>query len=623
MELLARRLWSPANLPVPLGLKLTQKIDSEIARNLLALKGQSPMSLAGDFKARRIMEEMIEAGYYVIEPKCKAEIERAIIEAAESEVPIMPVTDFELVAYAEADGSLVCEIEGIRVARPQIDRDTEDRIKKLNALIEDEAATDGEREAARRSVYRLGTTKVTGLFTKGRSYKVDSETYNFSESFEREKVHLEESTLRTYTSSHSCKLSGRERKVIIRDNFGDFHEFLDRPDPAPKVSREVNGTTYKVHQHPEPDLWDIFVRPVIQTVAEAMPDKIAYHNEVMDNLEMVGGFTFKPGQRDYLARFTCKDFGLPAAETGVGKTLLAIAASAMKGAAHTLIIAPQGTVVDSVNAETGELSVAQWIEEINFFAPWADVYSFRSEAELNAHRLPDGSLPNGYYITYYEALFRVGARESAPKSWSSKNIYPLVGRDLPARHAREGDAHGGYRDLRRQRPQANGSQAWVSVAGYTKPSPTTRKPRASSASPHPASLRNTAHEFDMVIADEAHKACNLNAQLTDALIRMQPKYKFAFTATPIPNKASNLFSLLGWLCVPDWYKGDRCNAAFPYRREDMGRFCDNFLSNERDLTAEDLAAQHNKSKPKPKVSPDPIESSSATQTDQAHAGLHQ
>ena len=585
-------------------LKLTHRITPEKARNLLALEGQSPMSLAGDFKARRVMEEMIEDGYYTIEPECQAEIERAVVEAVQAEVPIMPVTDFELVAYAEAEGSLTCRNAEIRVEKEKgsYDAETLGKIAKLQALVDDPAAEPGEAEAARHAIRKLQTNRVSGLFTQGKTYRVDSESYKFEEKFEREKVHLEEDTLRTYTMSHDCKLTGLERKVIIRDNNGDFHEFLDRPDPAASKTRKHEDRIYKVHSHPESDLWKIFDKPEVKTVAERFPEKIAYHHEVMDSLELAGDFQFKPGQREYLARFACKDFGLPAAETGVGKTLLAIAASAMKGPARTLIIAPQGTVRDSKNPETGEVSTAQWIAEIERFAPWAEVFTFTNEEELNAHREPDGTLPRGFYITYYECLFRNKSREFAPKTWKSKNLYPMLGKTYKP-DMQERKNHFGEIELY----DANDHKDWVEGMGdcgrLHKDKPHYSKAIGIKCLAQPCLAELYGKEFDMVIADEAHKACNLNAQLTDALIRMQPKYRYAFTATPIPNKASNLFSLLGWLCVPDWYKGGLCNGAFPYRREDMGRFCENFLSNERDITAEDIARERNKTPPRPKSSP--------------------
>ena len=58
------------------------------------------------------------------------------------------------------------------------------------------------------------------------------------------------------------------------------------------------------------------------------------------------------------------------------------------------------------------------------------------------------------------------------------------------------------------------------------------------------------------------------------------------TATPISNIVTNLFTLMGWCCVPDWYLGGRRNAAWPYSVEDSHRFASTFLSTEVDVTAQ-------------------------------------
>lgn len=110
----------------------------------------------------------------------------------------------------------------------------------------------------------------------------------------------------------------------------------------------------------------------------------------------------------------------------------------------------------------------------------------------------------------------------------------------------------------------------------------------------PCMATQIGHLFDMVCLDEAHYACNLDAQRTQMLIRMQPRYRYAFTATPIPNIVTNLFSLFGWLCVKDWYVGDRRNAAWPYARGEISRFNSTFLTVERDITMERIKRERDK-----------------------------
>jgi SNF2 family DNA or RNA helicase len=93
--------------------------------------------------------------------------------------------------------------------------------------------------------------------------------------------------------------------------------------------------------------------------------------------------------------------------------------------------------------------------------------------------------------------------------------------------------------------------------------------------------------FDMIIVDEAHLIARLSSQTTKSMIRLQPKFRFALTATPIPNMIYNIFAMLGWLSVKDWYAGGRRNARWPYAIGEMDKFKASFVSKEKDLT-EDL-----------------------------------
>ncbi len=108
-----------------------------------------------------------------------------------------------------------------------------------------------------------------------------------------------------------------------------------------------------------------------------------------------------------------------------------------------------------------------------------------------------------------------------------------------------------------------------------------------SAIGHPPSSHRSS-VWDFVALDEAHVAANLGSQITRDIIRLQPRYRFAFTATPIPNIVSNLFAIAGWICVPDWFKGGRCNVMFPFAAHEQGRFESMFLTVERDYTQEQM-----------------------------------
>ena len=96
------------------------------------------------------------------------------------------------------------------------------------------------------------------------------------------------------------------------------------------------------------------------------------------------------------------------------------------------------------------------------------------------------------------------------------------------------------------------------------------------------------HQFDCVIVDESQRCKGLTANVTQMLIRLQPELRYCLGATPVGNDVLDLFPIMGWLAVDDWYKGNRRNAAWPYAREDFGRFGATFKTQERDLTQEDV-----------------------------------
>lgn len=55
-----------------------------------------------------------------------------------------------------------------------------------------------------------------------------------------------------------------------------------------------------------------------------------------------------------------------------------------------------------------------------------------------------------------------------------------------------------------------------------------------------------------IIADEAHRAKNRNAQQTQSLKQLRTKYRSALTGTPVMNKPQDLWSILNWLYRETW-----------------------------------------------------------------------
>ncbi|MCC7376976.1 MAG: DEAD/DEAH box helicase [Verrucomicrobiales bacterium] len=355
-------------------------------------------------------------------------------------------------------------------------------------------------------------------------------------------------------------------------------------------------------------------------------------------------FQYYPGQIDYLARVGTKDAALVAADVGTGKSLFLISLARLKledaegnFRGRALVVVPGGTLrsensegdgdpedADTDSEGSPEKQMSQWRQELARFAPNINIFQIRTWADYAGLMRADGSTPSGIYITYYEALFRNGAIHSVPDSWGKdahKKLCTAIGSPIGdleyAVYATVDEAVQGVgrwfepRELRgkltnfppRKDELFRFDQKWWRIGDvaarplndYAENLGEERNGIRCVASPclsdsilmWAGAKKQTA--WDFVALDEAHYCCNLGAQITKSFIRLQAKYRFAFTATPIPNIVTNLFPLMGWLCVPDWYMGGRRNAAWPYARSEMAAFEKAFISTERDRTAEEMS----------------------------------
>lgn len=474
-----------------------------------------PLTLTTERETRKLLHEFLSAGVYTIHPEAVSAISSALLEVASMACPISPVTNFELVAYAEEEDSLKC-----KAADP---------------------------------------TGAISL-SVGKRYEILTGTYGFVEKFNRSKPHFDAEEEEMTIEVHECQLHGEDRYAQVTDDKGRIHRFMDRPqDP-------------RCH-HPEELLWQLFSEPYVASVAEVHADRYERNIGIMKVNEQVAGFTYFDGQLDYYARMGCKDYGLIAADVGTGKTLGALTIVAIKAPARTLIIAPQGTMRSVGEEDEIDYEASQWVKEIHRFAPTEPVFQlFSREDWLAILHANGGELPPGIYITYPQAYFSNGSFESLPPGWSKHNqeeekFCERFGLPYDAERPIDGCYH---RNVGATNAKGIRCIAVASLSTLVY-------------------AQHTAACWDMVILDEAHLCCNVESQVARNLLRMQPKYRFAMTATPIPNIVSNLFSLMGWLCVPDWYRGDRRSAAWPYAVNEIGRFNATFLCTEVDMTEQQKA----------------------------------
>jgi len=498
-----------------------RKLSREEVLRIHKVDRQHPLTFTSDREGRKLLAELVACGFYTIQPEALAAIQHALGEVNRLACPVMPVTEFECVAYAENEDHLTCIADFLNPA--------------------------GER-----------------IFIKGKRYELTTNSYSLTEEFTRQKPHYNEQSGQMYTASHKCQLSGTDRYIAIQDDQERIHRFMERPQAEP-------------WDHDETTLWQIFDRPQVRTVAESHPEVVRKNALLLSTCELLAGFTYYSGQTDYLARLSVKDYGVVAADTGCGKSLMALSLIQMKAPHRALIIAPQGTMRSSSrdgddDEEETDYQASQWVEELRRYAPGLAVFQLFSMDDY--HRIlkaNQGHLPAGVYITYYQAMFSNGARETAASSWNDERL------------AKEIRLLSGVEDFtlpEPPEPSANPDRYWCAMIGHERD--------GIRCILRPCMSTLIGHHFDFVALDEGHLCCNLGATTSQMLIRLQPKYRYVLSATPITNVVSNLFSLMGWVCVPDWFKGGRRNAAWPYARDETGRFIETFQSTERDFTQEQM-----------------------------------
>jgi SNF2 family DNA or RNA helicase len=389
--------------------------------------------------------------------------------------------------------------------------------------------------------------------TPGRGYDIRTGSTPFTEKFTRKKPYYDEDSGTMRVTEHTCELTGVDRFIRIVDDNNEYHFFRDRPGPHD-------------NQHQEAELWEHFKRPDVDTIREVSEEKYDSNIEEMRAFEAMSGFTYFPGQLDYYARMGIKKYGCIAADVGTGKTLGALTLAWLAKAERILIMAPKGTVENEMG-DKRNFDPAQWVAEIQKFCPYYPVRTLFNRSDYDKARSEgeDGVFPPGIYITYPSAFLKNDAMEYAPGTWRKANA---VKREEQFRKRlairkkhREGDRlyHLGLGEC-----DANG------IVCVAKPSLSTL----------------CGSQFDMIIIDEAHLMRSLKSMQTRALLRLQPEFRYTLSATPIPNQITNIFPILGWLAVRDWYKGGKRNAAFPYAISEYGSFEHQFMSVEYDSTEE-------------------------------------
>jgi hypothetical protein len=439
-----------------------------------------------------IQEAAARVDEFILYPGCRTRLREERAKAHFLQAPIMPPSDMELSAFLDRESELVCVNH-----HPEIP------------------------------------------LTIGKKYPVSTWEAPRESRFRRDVPTWDDQTGFPTVKPHTIQVSSVHWVIAIDDDHGKQWMFTDQEAVGDRLTTE--------------DLWKIFERPVVPTVKELVPEKYQANWDKLTELAILSGFEWFPNQQDYIARLACKDFGIAAAETGVGKTLIAIALAWVKDVDRVMIVAPKGVIKGK--HEGFEYVPSQWEREIERFCPIWPIHRVHNRDQLDwLMKDHNGTMPRGIYVCYPQALFTNGAVESLGPSMLEADVCGMLG--VPPHPIDPVYYRAGIGDSR------NGIKCVIK--------------------PSLATVIGSA--FDMIILDEAHFMQSLDSQITQGVLRLQSRYRYGLTATPIPDVVDNVFALAGWIAVPDWFLGKKLNPAWPYTVTCLKRFQKNFMSKEEDLT---------------------------------------
>lgn len=508
------------------------------AIKLEMLNGKTPEELMGEQYLRDYVQDVLDCekrGDFRIAAAVEITLTKALKDFARTSAPLRPASDYELIAYVDGlQGGLKCDEE------------------------------------------------VPGVeFTQDNTYAVRTEFFQYEEAFTLDRPHYDEKRKSYVTKKHRIVRRGRDRAIIIDDDDGYSNYFVEKP--ALVTSKQELPPNSKVHNLDM--MWVLFERPPLPTVKEMMPEAYQYAIDQMDAFEMLSGFHYYAGQRDFIARMSCRDTGIIGAACGCGKSLMAITLMKLKmpQGGRILLMAPAATVT-SGNA----YSPAQWASEFQQFAPEIQVFELFSEEDYRTILKRYGTLPHGVYITYPEAYFMKGkAREFIPPTWLDSGKRKGWGKNSQKVQTSAWDVEAMFRkdmdlppldldNLLTEQQYHKGVGQHCPITGIY----CVARPSLSTI------VANEQGNFDAIFLDEAHMVCaNTQSQRGRAFLRMQAKYRFCLSATPIPNNIGDLFGIAGWVSIDDWYLGRKKSVQWPYEVGSRSAFESQYLTYDHDLTA--------------------------------------
>lgn len=279
-------------------------------------------------------------------------------------------------------------------------------------------------------------------------------------------------------------------------------------------------------------------------------------------------FTFRPYQREDLARSALMPGVVFSWEQGLGKTLAAFAWPMLKGARNVLIVAPGGLHAQIIREGREKFGVT--VRRL------PDIDTALADDDLRS-RILTPSQPNQepgtknqellsplFYLTSYTELGMNGADER-PLEIRGDTLF-LADNAQKLRRATAPDTD----------PLAG---AWDGVG----------ENRHGITCVHRPSLSTIVQAaFDCVVCDEATRMKGDTTYLSEGVRRTTPAYRLVLTGTPVKNRLPDLFWLAHWAAGGH----PEPTARWPYGDQpgDKALFGAEHLVSERNLTKEALAA---------------------------------
>lgn len=323
--------------------------------------------------------------------------------------------------------------------------------------------------------------------------------YEFESTFENEKWTLTPS--RQQADLFHCKTPGLVRQIRtgieIRDETGRWIQFITSGSKGSSNHLRRLQAAFKIQD--------------TKTIKETQKNAYRANLEALTHIEThirtgdCPQFCFFAAQKDFLARIGCRPHAVIAAETGCGKTLMALSLIQMKLGVgkrfrgKALILSMKSTVVPGKDGR-----ISQWMEETRRYCPEIPVHFLGHLDDVERFESPD-HLPDGIYLSYYQGFFQ---RKACPLPSQSERNQPITVAEWLFKH---------------QKPIF----AWIGL-------------------------------------DEAHLVKSQRSHLARNLRMLRATYRYMFTATPAAHRLEDMFMLMGWTNVPQWGDGRRQNPFWPY-----------------------------------------------------------